>query len=70
MRRTKILNAETVRKTTFSEAQNAFYKHCRLKNLRPRMDMTRHYVNLYGLDLQRDYARLNPLDNLMKQIRA
>ena len=34
------------------------------------MDMTRHYVNLYGLDNQRDYARLNPLDNLMKQIRA
>lgn len=31
------------------------------------MDMTRHYVNLYGLDLQRDYARLNPLDNLIKQ---
>lgn len=30
------------------------------------MDMTRHYVNLYGLDLQRDYARLNPLDNLLK----
>ncbi len=34
------------------------------------MDMTRHYVNLYGLDLQRDYARLNPLDNLMKQAGA
>lgn len=32
------------------------------------MDMTRHYVNLYGLDLQRDYARLNPLDNIMKQV--
>ena len=31
------------------------------------MDMTRHYVNLYGLDLQRDYARLNPLDNLIRQ---
>lgn len=31
------------------------------------MDMTRHYVNLYGLDLQRDYERLNPLDNLLKQ---
>ena len=31
------------------------------------MDMTRHYVNLYGLDLQRDFARLNPLDNLLKQ---
>lgn len=34
------------------------------------MDMTRHYVNLYGLDLQRDYARLNPLDNLLKQAGA
>lgn len=31
------------------------------------MDMTRHYVNLYGLDLRRDYARLNPLDNIMRQ---
>ena len=31
------------------------------------MDMTRHYVNLYGLDLQRDYARLNPLDNLLRK---
>jgi len=30
------------------------------------MEMTRHYVNIYGLDLQRDYAKLNPLDNLMK----
>lgn len=30
------------------------------------MDMTRHYVNLYGLDLKRDFERLNPLDNLMK----
>lgn len=30
------------------------------------LDMTRHYVNLYGLDLKRDYERLNPLDNLRK----
>ena len=30
------------------------------------MDMTRKYVNLYGMDLQRDYEKLNPLDNLMK----
>ena len=30
------------------------------------MDMTRHYVNIYGLDLQKDFARLNPLDNLMR----
>ncbi|MBR6113855.1 MAG: hypothetical protein IKQ10_01605 [Oscillospiraceae bacterium] len=36
MRRTTILNAKEVRRTTFSEAQNAFYKHCRIKNLRPR----------------------------------
>ena len=36
MRRTKILNAEEVRRTTYLEAQKAFHKHCRLKNLRPR----------------------------------
>jgi integrase/recombinase XerD len=30
------------------------------------MDMTRHYVNIYGMDLQRDFERLNPLDNLIK----
>jgi len=30
------------------------------------MDMTRHYVSIYGLDLQRDFAKLNPLDNLMR----
>lgn len=30
------------------------------------LDMTRKYVNLYGMDLQRDFERLNPLDNLMK----
>jgi integrase/recombinase XerD len=28
------------------------------------LEMTRKYVNLYGTDLQKDYARLNPLDNL------
>ena len=36
MRRTTILNAAEVRRATFTEAQNAFYKHCRIKNLRPR----------------------------------
>ena len=36
MRRTTILNPVEVRRTTYSEAQNAFYKHCRLKNLRPK----------------------------------
>ena len=34
------------------------------------MDMTRHYVNLYGLDLQKDYARLNPLDNMINQAKT
>ena len=35
MRRTKILNAVEVKRTPFTEAANAFYKHCRLKNLAP-----------------------------------
>lgn len=30
------------------------------------LDMTRHYVNIYGLDLQRDFDRLNPLDTFWK----
>lgn len=30
------------------------------------LDMTRHYISIYGLDLQNDYARLNPLDNIIK----
>lgn len=33
------------------------------------MDMTRHYVNLYGLDLRRDYEKLNPLDKIVKENR-
>ncbi|MBQ7938463.1 MAG: hypothetical protein IJ283_08250 [Oscillospiraceae bacterium] len=32
------------------------------------LDMTRHYVNLYGADLSRDIERLNPLDNIKKAI--
>ena len=35
MKRTKILNAKNVKRTTFAEAETAFYKHCKLKNLRP-----------------------------------
>ena len=30
------------------------------------MDMSRHYVEIYGLDLRRDFEKLNPLDNFMK----
>ena len=36
MRRTKILNAVEVKRTPFSEAESAFLKHCRIKNLRPK----------------------------------
>ena len=36
MRRTTILNAVEVKRTSFTEAENAFYKHCKIKNLRPR----------------------------------
>ena len=31
------------------------------------LDMTRHYIDIYGLDLKRDYERLNPLDNIQKR---
>lgn len=31
------------------------------------MEMTRHYIALYGSDLQKDYEKLNPLDNLLKE---
>lgn len=31
------------------------------------MDMTRHYVNIYGMELHRDYERLNPLDTFLKR---
>lgn len=33
MRRTTILNAKEIKRTPLKEAQSAFYKHCRLKNL-------------------------------------
>ena len=33
MRRTTILNAKQVKRTSFSEAEQLFMKHCKLKNL-------------------------------------
>ena len=33
MRRTTILNAKQVNRTSFSEAEQLFTKHCKLKNL-------------------------------------
>ena len=30
------------------------------------LDMTRHYVNLYGADIGKDFERLNPLDNIKR----
>ena len=53
MRRTTILNAAEVRRTTFSEAQNAFYKHCRIKNLRPRT------ITYYTEDLNQGHQCLS-----------
>ena len=35
MRRTQILNAAAVKRTTFQEAKSAFMRHCKLRNLRP-----------------------------------
>lgn len=31
------------------------------------LTMTNHYLNLYSTDLQRNYDKFNPLDNLTKQ---
>ena len=53
MRRTTILNAAEVRRTTFIEAQNAFYKHCRIKNLRPRT------ITYYTEDLNQGHQCLS-----------
>ena len=35
MRRMTILNSSEIKQTTFSEAEVAFLKHCKLRNLRP-----------------------------------
>ena len=32
------------------------------------MEMSRHYVSIYGLDLKRDYEKLNPLDTFLKKM--
>ena len=34
------------------------------------MDMTRHYVNIYGIDLKRNFELLNPLDNIKRSVSA
>ena len=31
------------------------------------LDMTKRYVSIYGQELQRDFDRLNPLDNLKRK---
>ena len=31
------------------------------------LDMTRKYINLYGNDIQRDFDRLNPLNNILEK---
>lgn len=32
------------------------------------VDMTRHYVNIYGTDLKRNFELLNPLDNIKRSV--
>lgn len=34
------------------------------------LDMTRRYINLYGQDIQRDFDRLNPLNNMLHRAYA
>ena len=36
MKRTTIINPREVKRTSYKEAEEAFFKHCKLKNLRPR----------------------------------
>ena len=76
MRKITLTNDFKQNRTSFEDARTSFIKFCKLKNLaKPSLDyydghstleMTRHYVNLYGADLSRDIERLNPLDNTKK----
>ncbi len=59
MRRTKILNASEVKRISYSEAQSSYFKHCRLKNLRPQT------ITYYREDT--DY---NSLANLIMSFRV
>ena len=34
---------------------------------RSTLTMTNHYLNLYSTDLQKNYDKFNPLDNLTKE---
>ena len=33
------------------------------------LDMTRRYINLYGRDIHRDFDKLNPLNNIMSNLK-
>ena len=50
MRRTTILNAKQVNRTSFSEAEQLFTKHCKLKNLSPQT------MRYYAEDLEYFHA--------------
>lgn len=50
MRRTTILNAKQVKRTSFSEAEQLFTKHCKLKNL------SHQTMRYYAEDLKYFYA--------------
>jgi len=52
MRRTQILNAAAVKRTTFQEAKSAFMRHCKLRNLRPQT------LRYYDEDLSYFHSRV------------
>ena len=58
MRRTTILNAKQVKRTSFSEAEQLFTKHCKLKNLSPQT------MRYYAEDLKYFHAYV-PVQHLL-----
>lgn len=52
MRRTTILNACEIKRTSFQSAQASFHKHCVLKNLRPQT------IRYYAEDLTYFHAKV------------
>ena len=70
MRRPTILNAVEVKRTTFTEAENAFYKLCKLKNLRPRMlfDLIKKLRDQRSLDKGNKDKRNTNSKNCMRKV--
>jgi len=63
MRRMKIINAAEVRRTPFTEAANAFYKHCRVRNLRPH-----HHLLQRGFDFFHGKSGVKYVDEITQEV--